>query len=52
MIDRDAARALCRTGDGNGARRVRRYSARPLQLDCGMLTVNNHTSSDWNNVEI
>jgi hypothetical protein len=24
----------------------------PLQLDRGMLTVNNHTSSDWNNVEI
>jgi hypothetical protein len=24
----------------------------PLQLDRGMLTVDNHTSSDWNNVEI
>jgi hypothetical protein len=24
----------------------------PLQLDRSMLTVNNHTSSDWNNVEI
>jgi hypothetical protein len=24
----------------------------PLQLDRGTLTVDNHTSSDWNNVEI
>ena len=24
----------------------------PLQLDRGMLTVDNHTSSDWNDVEI
>ena len=24
----------------------------PLQLDRGMLTVDNHTSSDWNKVEI
>jgi len=24
----------------------------PLQLDHGTLTVDNHTSSDWNNVEI
>jgi hypothetical protein len=24
----------------------------PLQLDHGLLTVDNHTSSDWNNVEI
>ena len=24
----------------------------PLQLDRGLLTVDNHTASDWNNVEI
>ena len=24
----------------------------PLQLDRGLLTVDNHTTSDWNNVEI
>ena len=50
MIDRDASRAPGRTGVGDRGAFAGCVDIPPdpLQLDRGMLTVDNHTSSDWN----